>query len=227
EAVGHAFFTLSLGMGAMITYGSYLSKDENLIRAAASVVFLDTLIALLAGLVIFSVVFSFDLEPSSGPGLIFATLPVLFAQIPGGAIVAAAFFVLVLFAATTSAVSLLEVVVAYWTESHKMTRAKGTFITGGVIFILGMLSVLSTNVLSDFLIFGKTFFDLFDYLTTNFMLPIGGILILLFFGWKLGLPAVTSILGRDGALAQGLMWSTRVLAPIAILLVLYNLIVGF
>jgi neurotransmitter:Na+ symporter, NSS family len=226
EAVGHSFFTLSLGMGAMITYGSYLSEKENLVRAAVAVAFLDTLIALMAGVVIFAIVFSFGLQPSSGPGLIFATLPVLFAQMTGGWLVATAFFLLIFFAALTSAVSLLEVVVAYWTESHGVDRHRSTVTNAVVIFILGLLSALSTNVLAEVKILGLTFFDLFDKMTSSYMLPIGGILISVFFGWTLGKQAALNAANRLGPVAVALLWITRIAAPIAVLLVLWNLVFG-
>lgn len=216
EAVGHSFFTLSLGMGAMITYGSYLGTTESLPKIAVTVALLDTLVALAAGVVIFSIVFSFGLEPGAGPGLMFQTLPVLFGKMNGGYFVGLAFFVLVGFAAFTSAISLLEVVVAYWEDTHKVSRLKTALVSGTLIFLLGILSALSTNVLGDFTIFGLTFFDLFDKLTSNYLLPIGGMLISLFFGWRLGPTAVVAVLGKklgEGYLGTGLLWSARVLAP--------------
>lgn len=225
EAVGHSFFTLSLGMGAILTYGSYLEKKESLVKVAFAVAFLDTAIALLAGVVIFSVVFSFNLEPGAGPGLIFSTLPTLFVQLPGGSFLAILFFLLVTFAALTSAVSILEVVVAYLTEKHNTCRKKTTIVTSVIVFFTGLLSVLSTNVMSEVKIFGLTFFDLFDKLTSSYFLPFGGLLISLFYGWKLGHGAVQRTLGPDKKwLSFGLLWSTRVVAPLAIFLVLYNLI---
>lgn len=224
EAVGHSFFTLSLGMGAILTYGSYLEKKESLVKVAFAVAFLDTAIALLAGVVIFSVVFSFDLEPGAGPGLIFSTLPTLFVQLPGGSFLAILFFLLVTFAALTSAVSILEVVVAYWAEKHNTCRKKTTICTSVIVFFTGLLSVLSTNVMSEVKIFGLTFFDLFDKLTSSFFLPFGGLLISLFYGWKLGRHAVEKTLGPNKKwFSFGLLWSTRVVAPVAIFLVLYNL----
>lgn len=225
EAVGHSFFTLSLGMGAILTYGSYLNKKESLVKVAISVAFLDTLIALLAGVVIFSVVFSFDLEPGAGPGLIFSTLPTLFVQLPGGGFLAILFFLLVTFAAFTSAVSILEVVVAYWTEKHKTCRAKTTLWVSVIVFFTGLLSVFSTNLMSEVKIFGLTFFDLFDKLTSSYFLPIGGLIISLFYGWKLGQSAVEKTVGKDKKwIGFGLLWTTRVVAPVAILWVLYNLV---
>jgi NSS family neurotransmitter:Na+ symporter len=137
-------------MGAIITYGSYLNKKESLLGTAMLIGVMDTLVALISGLIIFSIVFSYGLDPSSGPTLMFQTLPVLFAKTTGGQIVSIAFFGLVLFAALTSAISLLEVMVSYFDESLKWPRKKTTSIVCIAIFLLGILSALSTNVLSTF-----------------------------------------------------------------------------
>ncbi|NIO07464.1 MAG: sodium-dependent transporter [Deltaproteobacteria bacterium] len=174
EALGQAFFSLSLGMGAMITYGSYLSRDTNLVRASFFVAFGDTLVAVLAGFVIFPLVFTFQLEPGGGPGLIFQTLPIAFSQLPAGIIVGSAFFILLAFAALTSAISLLEVVVAYFIDERGWTRRKTTWILGTVIFFCGVPSAIWKNV-----------FGLMDQLATNFLLPFGAFLIALFVGWVL------------------------------------------
>lgn len=216
EAVGHSFFTLSLGMGAILTYGSYLSKKESLQRITLAVAIMDTVIALVAGLVIFSIVFTFDLEPNGGPGLIFSTLPVLFAKMPGGYFISSAFFLLVAFAAFTSSVSILEVTVAYWVEKHDVDRKKATIAISVVIYLVGLLSVFSTNILGDFKVLGYTFFDLFDKLTTNFLLPIGGMLISMFFGWKLGEKAALVICHKKNMRYHLLMFTTRYLAPLAV-----------
>lgn len=223
EAVGHAFFTLSLGMGAILTYGSYLDKKEGLVRTAFTVGLLDTAIALVAGLIIFSVVFTFGFEPGAGPGLMFKTLPMLFAKLPGAYFLTIVFFVLVTFAALTSAVSLLEVVVAYLDEKHNLKRWQTTLGAGLVIYALGVLSALSTNKLADFKVLGLTFFDLFDKLSSQYFLPLGGLGISLFFGWVLGPKAVERAVGRMPRwCALGLMWTTRILAPGAVFIVIVN-----
>jgi NSS family neurotransmitter:Na+ symporter len=193
EALGHSFFTLSLGMGAMVTYGSYVKQDGNIVREGFWVAVLDTGIALLAGLVIFSVVFKYDLEPSAGPGLLFATLPDLFLQMPGGIIVSVAFFVLVVFAAWSSAVSLLEVVVAYMVDEHGLKRFPTTVAVGASIWLVGLLSAYHGSVL-----------DFLDDITTKYLLPGGGLLIGIAAGWMLskedresgfrGLPSMGSVL---------------------------------
>ena len=186
-ALGHAFFTLSLGMGAMMTYGSYLSKKDNILNAATQVVFLDTLIALLAGIAIFTAVFATGQDPASGPGLIFQTLPVVFAKMPGGSIFAVLFFLLLTLAALTSAISLLEVVVAYFVDEKGWKRHKAVLVFGLVTFLIGVPSALSFNLLADYTIFGKNFFDSADYLASNILLPLGGFFIAIFVGWIWGL----------------------------------------
>jgi neurotransmitter:Na+ symporter, NSS family len=174
EALGQALFSLSLGMAAMITYGSYLSKKTNLVHSAFYVAIGDTLVAALAGLVIFPLVFTFQLEPTAGPGLLFRTLPIVFAGLPGGQVVALAFFVLLTFAALTSAISLLEVVAAYFIDERGWSRRRASWILGGIIFALGIPSDLTVN-----------FLGLMDALATNYLLPAGAILIALFTGWGL------------------------------------------
>jgi neurotransmitter:Na+ symporter, NSS family len=223
EAVGHSFFTLSLGMGAMITYGSYMKKSENVIFTAFAVGILDTLVAIVAGIVIFAVVFSYGQEPGAGPTLMFVTLPLLFKQMAGGYFVSIMFFLLVAFAALTSAISLLEVVVTYWDEEHNWPRKKTTLVMGGTIWALGILCALSFNVLSDFKFFGKfNTFDLFDVATSKIFLPLGGMVIALYYGWVLGPKAVIATFESPPkkAISMSLMWTARVVAPAAVLFML-------
>jgi NSS family neurotransmitter:Na+ symporter len=174
EALGQAFFSLSLGMGAMITYGSYLGRETRLLHSAIYVAVGDTLVAILAGFVIFPLVFTFNLEPAAGPGLIFQTLPIAFAQLPAGYLVAITFFLLLTFAALTSGISLLEVVVAYFIDEKGWSRARASWILGGIIFLCGIPSAL-----------GDEFLGLMDRLATNYLLPSGAFLIALFTGWAL------------------------------------------
>lgn len=174
DAMGQAFFSLSLGMGAMITYGSYLGRDTNLFRSAWYVAASDTIIALVAGLVIFPLVFAFGLEPSAGPGLLFRTLPVAFAQLPASWLVASLFFLLLAFAALSSAISLLEVVVAYFIDERGWARRRAAIVLGGVIFLLGVPSAM-----------GESFLGFMDGLASNYLLPIGGLLTAVFAGWVL------------------------------------------
>lgn len=185
-ALGQAFFTLSMGMGAMLTYGSYMSKKDSVPSSALQIVILDTSIALIAGIAIFTSVFAVGLDANAGPGLIFHTLPVVFTKMPGGEFFGPIFFILLTIAALTSAMSLLEVITAYFVDEKKWSRKKAVIVFGGVTFLLGIPSALSFNILSDFSVFGLNFFDLVDYITSNILLPLGGFLIAVFIAyvWK-------------------------------------------
>lgn len=183
EALGQAFFSLSLGMGTIITYGSYINKKERLLHTATSVSLADTLIAVLAGIAIFPAVFAFGIEPNAGPGLVFITLPNIFVQMSGGYFFALIFFLLLVIAALTSSISLLEVVVAYFTEELNISRKKSTVIAIATVAVLGVLCSLSSGVLSGFTVFGYTVFDLLDKFSSNVLLPFGGLMITLFAGW--------------------------------------------
>lgn len=186
EALGHAFFSLSLGMGAMLTYGSYLDRKTNISSSALEIVALNTFYALMAGLMIFPIVFTYDVDPQVGPGLFFITLPEVFARMPAGQLVSISFFLLVAFAAITSAISLLEVVVSYFIDELSWSRKKADYVMGAVIFLIGVPSALSWSTLKGFTIFGKRdVFDSLDFLATNYMLPIGGFFIAIFAGWIL------------------------------------------
>ncbi len=189
-ALGHAFFTISLGMGAMMTYGSYLSEKDHVPSAALQIVILDTFIALLAGIAIFSSVFAMGQDPAAGPGLIFHTLPVVFAKMPGGVVWAVLFFLLLTVAALTSAISLLEVVVAYFVDERKWKRQNAVMVFGFVVLLIGIPSALSFNVMKDVHFFGKTWFDNADYLASNILLPGGGFFIAIFVGWIWGFDTV-------------------------------------
>ncbi len=182
SALGHAFFTLSLGMGAMITYGSYIGKKINLQKAALTVVIMDTVIALLAGITIFSLVFEYNTKIDSGPGLIFETLPVLFEKT--GPLISVPFFLLLTFAALTSTISLLEVVVSYFIDEKGWSRKKSTLIMGGTIMLIGLLPAID-KIKIMFMGKQQSFFDIFDFISTNYMLPVGGLLISLFVAWKM------------------------------------------
>jgi len=221
-ALGQAFFSLSLGMGAMITYGSYLgSKKTSLPQSAATVTLLDTGVAILAGFVIFPAVFAFGVAPGAGPGLTFITLPKVFALMPGGAIWSALFFVLLLFAAITSAISLLEVVVAYMVDNLKWARQKASLVIGGAIFLLGVPSALSQGAM-PINILGLPFLDAMSLLS-DIMLPLGGMLIALFVGWVIVDVAKkqTTIEGKF-ALQPVWIWILRVVAPIVIFVIFFN-----
>ena len=227
-ALGQAFFSLSLGMGCIITYGSYVKKEENLLKISLMTAFADTGFAILAGLAVMPAVFAFGISPSEGPSLVFITLPQIFAQLPFGNILSIIFFIILLVAAITSAISLLEVIVAYMTEELKFTRRNAVIISFLIIGFLGSLSSLSEGVLSDFKIFGKTIFDTFDFMSSNVFLPIGGLLVVLFVGWKMASKDVKDELSSGGAirlngvLFGGIMFIIKFIAPIAISVVLLN-----
>jgi NSS family neurotransmitter:Na+ symporter len=185
-ALGQAFFSLSLGMGCMITYGSYLSDKESLTSSTVYVVIFDTLIALLVGMVIFPAVFSMGLEPTEGPGLVFSVLPTVFASMPLGHGVAIIFFILLAIAAITSGISLLEVVVAYFIDQRGWQRKKAVLVVGSAIFAFGIPSGLSFGIMEDVKLLGMNFFDHIDNIASNYFLPLGGMLTAIFVGWVWG-----------------------------------------
>ncbi|WP_102399748.1 sodium-dependent transporter [Haloimpatiens massiliensis] len=220
EALGHSFYSLSLGMGIIMTYGSYVGKKENLISLTFQVIVADTLIALMAGIVIFPAVFAYGLEPSQGPGLIFVTLPAVFKSMPFGVVFETMFFVLIAIAAITSTISLMEVVVACVTEQFKIERKKATVIIALGIFLLSIPSTLSFGPWADVKILGKNFFDMFDFITSNIFLPAGGILVCLFTAWvwksKNAIEEITSnglYKFKGGKLFS---FAIKILAPLAI-----------
>lgn len=183
-ALGQVFYSLSLCMGITITYGSYLSGKESIPRSCASVVSLDTAVAVMAGIAIFPAVFSFGLEPGQGPGLIFGTLPKVFSSLAGGTIFALAFFILVFFAAVTSAIALLEVSVSFAIDTLGWERKKATVILGVLIFLTGIPSALSYGILGNVMIANYSVFDFVGMLTDNILLPCGGITMCYYIGWK-------------------------------------------
>lgn len=182
-AMGHAFFTLSLGMGAIMVYGSYLPKNASIIKVSLAIAIADTSVALLAGMAIFPLVFANDLSPAAGPGLIFETLPIAFGHMPAGSFFGGLFFLLLVFAAWSSAISLIEPAVAWLVENKQVSRRRASVLAGFATWLLGLLTVFSFNIGSTWTLFGKTMFDLLDYLTANIMLPLGGLLIAVFAGW--------------------------------------------
>ncbi|WJW76448.1 sodium-dependent transporter [Thiohalobacter sp. IOR34] len=225
NAMGQAFFSLSLGMGAIMIYGSYLSHTASITRTAVVVAGMDTLVAILAGLAIFPLVFEYGLEPAGGPGLIFMTLPIAFGQMPGGALFGALFFLLLVFAAWTSAISLLEPAVTWLVENRGMNRVKAAAWSGLAAWVFGILSLLSLNLWSDdrYKLFGMPFIDLVDWLTANVMLPIGGLLIAIFAAWMMSREASRAELGLADGLGFGLWrFLVRYVTPFAILLIFLN-----
>jgi len=221
-ALGQAFFTLSIGMGAVMAYGAYLPEETSITGASVAVVSADTGIAILAGLVIFPLVFANGLDPADGPGLVFDTLPLAFGQMAGGVFFSTIFFVLLSFAAWTSAIGLMEPAVAWVVEHFNRSRAQAAVIIGGSIWVLGFGSVLSFNVLADVNFLAGTIFDNVDYLTSNIMLPLGGLLITVFAGWVMCRNSTADELGSSGTLYKAWRVLARFIAPIGILFVLIN-----
>jgi NSS family neurotransmitter:Na+ symporter len=192
EALGHSFFTLSLGMGAMLTYGSYMRKEDSIPRAALTICLLDTVIAIIACIIMFSIIFSFDFEVSKSSTILFTTIPVIFFKLPGGAVICGLFYLLVSFAALSSTISLLEVVASYAIDELHWNRRKASLTTGAAIWCFGIFSALSVGgveALSNFNPIGRPstagVFGTLDYLASNWFLPVGGLFIALFAGWVL------------------------------------------
>ena len=225
SAVGQAFFSVNVGIGAVLTYTAYLPRDVNLARSALAITAGDTLVAMLAGLAIFPIVFANGLNPGEGPGLVFVTLSTAFAQMPGGAIVGCAFFAMLLFAALTSALAMLEPMTARAVEIPGLTRPVAATLLGTGTFLLGIVTVLSfsswenVHLLGSFAPFaGKTPFDLIDYLVSNVIMPLGGMLFALFAGWRLHRELQIEELGvGSGWLYKLWLLLTRFVAPVAIL----------
>lgn len=225
-AMGHAFFTLSLGMGAIMVYGSYMPRKDSIAGASILIALMDTLVALLAGLAIFPLVFANGLAPGAGPGLIFQTLPIAFGAMPGGWFFATLFFVLLVFAAWTSAISLIEPAVAWMVEKKRISRIRASIMIGLGAWLLGIGTVFSFNIWSGerYQLFGKTLFDLLDYLTANIMLPLGGLLIAIFAGWVMSRQASRDELhmSRFGYVLW--RWVLRYITPAAVIAVFLNVI---
>lgn len=228
-ALGLSFFKLSLGMGTMVTYSSYFTQDNNMFGTAAKVALADTLVSMLAGLAIFPAVFSFGMEPGAGPGLLFMTIPLVFSQMPFGNILLVAFFFLSSIAATTAMLSMVEVAVIYLVEEKGFSRKKAVFVNAGLIISIGALAALSADkaaLLGQYTVFGKGFFDLFDYLSSNILMPVGGLLVALFVGYVVDKQTVRRELTNNGVI-PGVLFSIfifviRYITPALLLLVFLN-----
>ncbi len=228
EALGQAFFSLSIGMGALITYGSYINKKDNLTSSAIIVSFADTLIAILAGVAIFPAVFAFGINPAEGPELVFITLPNIFLQMPGGYYFSVLFFVLLAVAALTSSISVLEVVVAYFVEETRMNRKTATIVAASSISVLGILCTLSQGLVPEISLGSMNLFDVMDFTSSKILLPVGGFFIVLFIGWVMKPAEIKDELSNGGALTLRMfnvfLIIVRFIAPVAIALVfLYSI----
>ena len=226
SAMGQAFFSLSIGMGCLITYSSYFSKDTKMQITALQVTILDTLVAVMAGIMIFPAVFSFGIAPTAGPELVFITLPNVFQQLPMGAIWSLVFFLLLALAALTSTISLHEVATAYVHEEYQITRTKAAWFASGGVMVLGILSSLSIGIWKEYTLFGLTFFDLLDYLTAKIMLPFGGMLICIYLGNRVDRKILKEELTNKGTVPfyffNTYAFFMKYIAPIAIGMIFLN-----
>ncbi|MCL7751471.1 sodium-dependent transporter [Guyparkeria hydrothermalis] len=221
-ALGHAFFTLSLGMGAIMVYGSYMPRGTSIVRAGIWIIVLDTGIALLAGMVIFPIVFSNGMSPEQGAGLIFQTLPLALGQMEWGYFLAIVLFVLVSIAAWTSAISLVEPAVSYLWERFGVRRLHSAIAVGVATWSIGVLAALSFNLLDDVTLFGKTAFGLLEFTTANILLPAGGMLIALFAAWRMPRADSAEELGLAGWRYRLWWWLAAIVAPLGVALVFLN-----
>lgn len=228
-ALGQAFFSLSLGVSTLITYASYFKKDVPLVRSASIVAGLDTLFAIVAGLIIFPALFTYGIEPTEGPKLVFEVLPYIFSQTPGGQIWATAFFFLLFLASITSTISMSEISISFFCEEWKMTREKASMLNTVIAIVFGSLCALSFGAAADWKIFGMTVFDLFNFTTANLLMPVCGIVFAIFAGWFMDKKLVRSQLTNDETLKvrtyKSIVFSLRYIAPLAILSIfLYQLL---
>ncbi|MDP2153255.1 MAG: sodium-dependent transporter [Methylotenera sp.] len=220
SALGHAFFSLSLGMGSVMVYGSYLQRDVSIARASIYIALVDTLLGLLIGLAIYALVFANQLAPNAGPGLIFQTLPIAFGQMPSGSLIATLFFILVAFAAWTSAISLVEPTIAWVVENTQISRKVATTTLGLIIWLIGISVVLSFNEWQNVnIIFGLNIFDTLDKLTSTILLPLGGLLIAIFAGYFMQKDHVQEELNLHQWSFKAWVFMNNVIAPIGIIAV--------
>ncbi len=226
-ALGLAFFKLSIGMGTMLTYGSYFRDDQNIPATTTRVMLADLSVSLLAGIAIFPAVFAFGFEPAAGPSLVFMTIPAVFTSMPGGTVFMTIFFLLTAIASVGAILSLLEVPVAILSERFGYGRKRASLYTILAIALLGVPATLSQSVMAETKVFGMNAFDLYDFLSSNVMLPLGGILICLFVGWVYGLPQLEKQLGNKGSLPNAglvrtVFFLVRYVTPLLIALVLLH-----
>lgn len=224
-ALGLAFFKLSLGMGCMLTYGSYYGDEQNIPANAARVVGADLVVSLLAGIAIFPAVFAFGFEPTAGAQLLFITIPTVFNSMPFGQIFMILFFVLTAFAAIGAMLSLIEVVVAFLINRTKLNRKQATLVTVITMALVGSICALSNSTMADFKILGMTAFDLFDYVSSNILLPVGGLMISIFVGWVWGWPKFKSALTNENTIKNEMLLKVvfnilRFVSPLLVILIL-------
>lgn len=226
SALGQSFFSLSIGMGAMVTYGSYIRKQDKLFSSSLWIAGCDSLVAILAGIVIFPAVFAFGMSPSSGPKLVYVVLPNVFNNMPGGTVFAIIFFLLLSIAALTSTISLLEIIVAVAVEEFHWKRINASIIASLCVFNLGALCTLSFGPMSDVHIFGYTIFDLFDKVTASYIMPIGALAMTIFLGWFFPKTEVRDELSNGGTLKvkafELYYFILRYVAPLALIVIMIS-----
>lgn len=222
-AMGQAFFSLSLGLGCLITYSSYFNRQTRLVRSASIIAGLDTMVAILAGVIIFPAIFTYGLQPEAGPKLVFEILPSIFIDLPGGMIWSTLFFILLFFASITSTISMSEISIAYFVEEKNMSRRKSTWLNYFIAVVFGSLCALSFGSLNHIQLCGKTIFDLFDFISSNILLPIGGMAISIFVGWVLDKSIVRNEVTNYGKVSVrtlgAIVFCLKYIAPICIALV--------
>lgn len=226
-ALGLSFFKLSIGMGTMLTYGSYFRTDQNIPVTTTRVMLADLTVSLLAGIAIFPAVFSFGFEPAAGPSLVFMTIPAVFTSMPGGSIFMTLFFVLTAIASVGAMLSILEVPAAILTERFGLQRKTAALCTIAIVALFGVPAALSNSLTADLKLFGMNTFDLFDYISSNLLMPVGGILICLFVGWVYGLPQLEKQLSNDGSISNKqliriVFFTVRYVTPVSIAIVLLH-----
>jgi neurotransmitter:Na+ symporter, NSS family len=217
-ALGQAFFTLSIATASMLIYGAYLTKEASIFKAAASIAVLDTLAAILAGLAIFPIVFTYNLAPTEGPGLVFKTLPIAFGEMPYGQVFSGLFFMLLVFAALGSSISMVEPIVAWVTERWKIVRLHATWLVSGLIWLVGVGAVFSFNIWENYRLFGVwNYYELLDNLVFMILLPLGGLLLALFSGWFMKREYSFAELNIPHWMYHVWRFSVRYLGPVAVL----------
>lgn len=227
SALGQAFFSLSVGLGTLTVYGSYFPSNTKIVKSASIMAGLDTMVAIIAGIIIFPAVFSFGMEPAAGPQLVFEVLPDIFRQMTGGGVWATLFFLLLLIASLTSTISLSETGVAFCVEHCHLGRAKAAALTMGIVTFFAIFCALSFGPLSGATLFGMTIFDIFDYVTSNIFLPIGGMLVSIFVGWIVERSTVDRELRpAPGFIRRVVIFLLRYVCPLAILAVFLNNLFG-
>ncbi|MBR5102642.1 MAG: sodium-dependent transporter [Muribaculaceae bacterium] len=225
DAFGQAFMSLSLGISALVTYSSYFSDKTPLARDATIIAVLDTLVALLAGIMIFPAVFSYGMTPEAGPKLVFEVLPAIFSQMPGGYIWAILFFLLLFFASITSTISLNEISITFLHDEHRMSRRNATVVSNAFVVVMAVLCALSFNVLGDVKLFGMTIFDFFNYIGSNVFMLLGGLFTALYVGWFLKRKTIKEQLrvgnNSNRAVVAYVTFCLRYVAPVAVILIFF------